>query len=282
MDFLKKHYEKVVLGIVLLLLVAATASLPFIKAAQEKQMQDIIDSSVRQPKIAPLTNLDLTAESNTIAREAQPFVVDFGSPNKLFNPLQWVKTLDGRLKVNNETNIGPLAVTIAKTTPLYLIISLDQVLVSDSGTRYGFGVTKQAAQRLDQRNKHQSYLAIGGKNDTFTLLAVHGPVENPTNLVIQLNDADEPVKMNGTNGPPYKRIDGYMADLKYEPEKREWKERRVDMVISLNGEDYKIVSISENEVVLSSARNQKKTTIKFNPANSNTAISNNSPPNNPP
>ena len=99
----------------------------------------------------------------------------------------------------------------------------------------------------------------------MSCVAVRPPVPpvNPTNLVVQLSDADEPQKMNGTNGPPFKQVDGYTADLKYEGE--DMKERRPDQVVNLDGEDYKIVSITEYEVVLS-APNHKKTTIRYNPS----------------
>ena len=35
--------------------------------------------------------------------------------------------------------------------------------------------------------------------------------------------------------------------------------------MSINGEDYKIVAISQNEVVLSAKLNNKKTSIPYNP-----------------
>jgi hypothetical protein len=174
-------------------------------------------------------------------------------------------------------------VTVTKITPLFLIVSLDQVMVSDTGVRYGFAVTRQAAQKPDQRSKHSVFCTVGGKTDTFTLLSIQGPPENPTNVVLQLSDVDEPVKAGGTNGAPYKRIDNYMADLKYDPEKRHWENCRVGAVLTLNGEDYKIVAISENEVVLS-APNNKKWTRPYNPSNlaSNSNTPATTPPNQPP
>ena len=62
---------------------------------------------------------------------------------------------------------------------------------------------------------------------------------------------------------PFRRIDGYMVDLKYAPETKTWTSRRVGASLSFNGEDYKIVAITENEVVLSAKSNYKKWTIKY-------------------
>src|SRR5271170_6625590 len=116
MDFVKKHYEKVLLAIVLLGLVAATASLPFIKAAQQTTITGIITTIIK-PNNSPLTNLNLTVESNTVVRATNSFSVDFGPPNKLFNPMEWARTLDNRLIPVNGSNVGPAAVTVTKTTP---------------------------------------------------------------------------------------------------------------------------------------------------------------------
>jgi hypothetical protein len=54
-----------------------------------------------------------------------------------------------------------------------------------------------------------------------------------------------------------------MVDLKYAPENKSWINRRVGASLSFNGEDYNIVAITENEVVLSAKSNQKKWTIKY-------------------
>ncbi len=62
---------------------------------------------------------------------------------------------------------------------------------------------------------------------------------------------------------PFRRIDGYMVDLKYAPENKTWTNRRVGASLSFNGEDYNIVAITENEVVLSAKSNQKKWTVKY-------------------
>src|SRR5258705_304317 len=59
MDLLKKHYEKILLGVVLLGLAVAVGFLP-IKITSEKQKLTDLSNARRSPKVAPLTNLDLT------------------------------------------------------------------------------------------------------------------------------------------------------------------------------------------------------------------------------
>jgi hypothetical protein len=67
-------------------------------------------------------------------------------------------------------------------------------------------------------------------------------------------------------------VDGYTADLKYDPETRRWLNLRVGAggpgtpAISVEGESYIVVAINENEVVLSAKSNNKKTSLPYKPA----------------
>jgi len=57
MDFVKKHYEKIILGIVLVGLAVAVAFIPF-KVASEKKELDEKRLSLIPRSVKPLTNLD--------------------------------------------------------------------------------------------------------------------------------------------------------------------------------------------------------------------------------
>jgi hypothetical protein len=262
MDFLKKHYEKVLLGVVLLGLAVAVAFLPF-KIASEKQKLEDMRNTLIHPKVKPLPNLDLSLPDAVLKRVAAPAMIDFSAPNRLFNPMLWQKAADGHLIKADATNIGPNAVTVTKMVPLYLKLTLDSVTVSDTGPRYVVGIEKEAALNPRDRNKTQKYCSLNTKNETFTLREVKAAPDNPTNasVVLELNDTAQRVTV--AKDQPFRRVDGYMVDLKYAPETKTWTNRRVGASLSLNGEDYNILVITENEVVLSAKSNQKKWTIKY-------------------
>src|ERR1035441_1355027 len=131
MDFLKKHYEKVLLGVVLLGLAVAVAFLPF-KIASDKQDLENKRNQLIHPKVNELTNLNLTAEEAILKRMVVPAKVDFSPPNKLFNPMPWQKAADGHLIKVDATNVGPNAVTVTKMTPLYIELTLDSVTALDT------------------------------------------------------------------------------------------------------------------------------------------------------
>src|SRR5258705_8316560 len=186
MDFVKKHYEKIILGIVLVGLAVAVAFIP-IKVASEKQELKDKQAALVQRKVAPLTNLDLTVPQTALKRVASPVVLDFSAPHRLFNPMPWQKSVSGALVKYDDSHIGPKAVTITKVSPLYLLVSLDNVnILADSQPRYVIGVQKEGAASPAQRTKKGYYCKLNEKNEMFTLRKVDGPAENPTQLSLAL------------------------------------------------------------------------------------------------
>jgi hypothetical protein len=261
MDFLKKHYEKLILGIVLIGLVVAAGFIPFKVSTERKELEEKREALIPR-SVKPLTNLDLSLPQTSLKRVAEPTILNFSTPHRLYNPIPWQKAVNGQLIKYDDSHIGPKAVVINKLTPLFLVITLDNVNISDAGPRYVIGVQKEAAVQASQRIKKETYSKINDKNDTFILRKVEGPADNPTKLTIELNDTGEMAVV--TKEQPFKRIDGYMADLKYDPEKQTWNNCRVGRVLRFNGEDYNVVAISSNEVVLSAKSNQKKWPIQLN------------------
>src|SRR3954467_10420378 len=113
MDFIKKHYEKLLLGVVLLGLAAAVVFV-IVKIPSEREELENKRKGLLAPKIKPLTNLDLTLSDAALKRVATAAVLDFGSPNKLFNPMRWQRAVDQHLVRVDSGNVGPQAVQITK------------------------------------------------------------------------------------------------------------------------------------------------------------------------
>ena len=263
MDFLKKHYEKILLGVVLIGMAVALALLPFFISSEKTKLADM-KAAVLHPKVKPLTNLDLTVPEQALKRLASPAVIDFGPPNRLFNPMPWQKAADGHLIARE--SVGPNRIVVTNVMPLYLELTLDSVNTSEQTPQYVIGIEKQAAQKESQRRKTQRLCSMNppSKNEFFTMLEVKGKPEDPSAIVVQLNDTGEKAVIS--KDKPFRRVDGYTADLHYDLEKKTWKNRRVNSgPLSFNGEEYNIVAINQNEVVLSAKQNGKKWAIKANP-----------------
>ena len=260
MEFLKKNYEKILLSVVLLGLVVALVFMALIIPSEQEKVREIGEGIISGRPV-PLPNLDLTKESNVVARLQSPYKLDFETTNKLFNPVEWVRTPDGRLI--KATGIGPRAAVVTGITPLYTVLTLDAV-DTNFGARYIISIERQAAPYPYLRRKQQRFVSMDdAKKDVFTLLKVVGPAENPDYLVLRLADTGQEIQLSKAG--PYRRVDDYQADLKYDPDQQHWSGQRIGSHLSFGGVVYTIVDITSNEVVLSAQSNQKKWTLRYTP-----------------
>ena len=269
MEFLKKNYEKVLLGAVLLGLAVAVGFLPFLISSQKQALKEL-EESVRPANVKPLTNIDLTVAQAALKRLATPAMIDFGPPNRLFNPMPWQKAADGHLIPVSK--VGPSALVVTNINPLFLRLSLDSVNTDASGNAtYIIGVEKPGATG-NTKSRMQVSCTINPptKNAAkiFSMLEVKGKPEDPSEIVVQLEDSKERVSIS--KAKPFERIEGYTAELRYEPEKKRWDNCRVNVkpspALAFNGEEYNIVAINKDEVVLSAKSNGKKWPLKAHTA----------------
>lgn len=269
MDFVKKHYEKILLTVVLMGLVGALVFLPVLIRRDQDEV-DQMTTAVINPPIKPLSALDLTRQSNAFERLQSPYSLDFSTTNKLFNPLQWQKKADGSVVPVKLGTIGPEAAVVTRTYPLYTIITLDAVETNaidtnDVATRYVMSVERQAAPQPGQRVKRQHYASIAEKVDAFTIRSVKGSLDNPAQLELTVQLADTGEQATISKDKPFRRVDGYSADLKYDPEGKKWQAQRLGADLKFNADDYIIVAIDQNSVILLARSNQKKTTLTYSP-----------------
>jgi len=259
MDFIKKHYEKILLSVVLLGLVGALAFLPLLI------LENRVSSAVsfgRTPR--PLPPLEMSGQDQVLERLSSPYQLDFSTTNKLFNPVEWKRDYSGNLiKIVTGREVGPHAAVVTKITPLYLLVTLDEVETNELGALYIIGVEHQGSPYPQLRYKRQHYATKGEKNNDFTLIDIKGPPNNPDALILKLADTGELASVSQSK--PFRRVEGYEADLKYPPENKSFQDERVGSMISFGGENYLIVAIDQNEVILSAQSNQKKTTLRYTP-----------------
>ena len=140
-------------------------------------------SNLTNPKVKPLPNLDMTILDGTINRAQEPFTLDLENSNRLFNPLEWQKSLDGQGLILKTLRTGPQVVVVTNISPLYTLVWLDSVMTNDMGVRYVIKIQRQGAAQRSKRMVSSQYVSVGDKpNSDFTLLSVKGPPENPEDL----------------------------------------------------------------------------------------------------
>ena len=260
MDFLKKNYEKIVLVIVLLGLVAALVLLVIIIPQKQSHLEEL-RNGLLNPHVNPLPALDMTVENAALQRAQTPVQVDFTTQHKLFNPVLWLMRSDGRLlKIDSDSKIGPGALVITAIHPLYLRV----VYGEPTADGYLIHVYDEAASRPYDREKN-TIVTAGSPNDIFNVKGITGPPDNPPRIELEFKDSQEALTI--TPDKPFERVNGYTADLKYGPDDSvgPWTEQRVGSRLRLEGSDYIIFAINDNSVVVSSRDNNKKTPIPFSP-----------------
>jgi hypothetical protein len=266
MQFLKKNYEKILLGLVVVAALGVVAFLPILVSQERQKIDDLINTVIHKP-VRPMPPLELKRDDALLKKAQSKVSVDFSAVgnNKVFNPVRWQKKLDGTI-FPNPTGTEVDKLEILKISPLYLVMSLESVTVTPGlATHYGIGITHEAAPLSRDRTRKTTYAAMNETTNGFTVLSAEGPEEEPTSVTLELADTGEKITL--TKDKPYKRVEGHTADLRYPPENNKTfpPNRRVGDTIIFSGESYKIIDIKESEVVLSQQSNQKTWIKTFSP-----------------
>ena len=262
MEFLKKNYEKVLLAVVLLGLTLAACALPFIIQAKRDALEAKVVTTTKIKK-KPIAELEMSVFNSALLRAQSPFRLDYTTKHNLFNPVLWKRLSDGRiLKEQKGNEEGPDALVVTNIKPLYLEIKFG----SPSGTGYFISIERQTALREDKRHT-QAFVSPGSKGELLGFEGMKGPPDKPTELELVWNETGEKVALPLDADKPYRRVDGYSADLKYPLEaNKAWTDKRVGARLVFAGGNYNIVAITESNVVISAESNTKRTTITFHPA----------------
>lgn len=272
----KANYEKVLLVLVVVGLAVAVGFLYWLSGVEQKKANETTGVYERK-KINPPPQLDFGAYQKALAVAQKPAHVDFGLPHKLFNPVKWMRGPDGRSIVDRSgKSVGPEALKIESIKPLNLVIRLGGVNPEAGGTggpSYVVELLAEAADRAEFRKPRPFNMKVDEKirmpggtarnPNQLWLREVKGKPEEPDALSFELTENKERISV--AKDRAFVRAEAYVADLSYPPENRQYKGLRRDASIGFGGEEYKIVEITENEVVVSNRLNEKKTRLKRTP-----------------
>jgi hypothetical protein len=258
MEFLKKHYEKIVLCMVLLGLAgAALWKSSDIKRIRE-QLQDV--TVAPPPKTAPLAPIDLKPDELALEQITNPPPVVLSGDHNLFDPVTWKRKANGELMKIIKT--GTDALNVTNITPLYTIISYERptdspVYVMSWQQHVDLRMPK-ARGTLEHSHKDEKRNSV-----PYIVRGIKGAENDPSELNLEIVETGETNVWVSTNSP-YKRVDSYIADLKYENEPTlQLNKKQVNDEIKLDNDPYKIVEITNNAVRVQSERTTKVTEIKW-------------------
>jgi hypothetical protein len=253
MDFLKKHYEKLVLSVVLLA-VAVAAFLLTVEVGNVKQtLAEQLEQKIIR-KGAPLPPLNLTTNEAAASRASASVKVVLDGEHNTFNPGAWEKSNEGLRRKPGKAGLAGL--TIARVIPLNLVIGFTGVAGTEEAPRYQLSVAREFEKLPAKRRATITSLNAGAKDSLLQIIDVKGPKMDPTEILCELMETRERFVL--TKEKTFRKTYAYAADLRSEG--KEFPGKRVDDPLVLSGVTYKIVAIGKDELVVS-APNQVRTTI---------------------
>jgi len=260
---LKRHYEKVLLAIALIGFIGAVWYLNEMKSKENDKIE-IYNKDIGRRKAKPVPSTDVAALTTALSRATNPSSLNFSPPHNLFNPVKWQRRADGgMIKAETGNELGIKAVQIVKITPLSLTITLD----SQGGSGVNMTVTLETNRAANVPQRYRGYVSTNNTVErrhstrVFTLRDLRMPAGAEPEADIELADG---TKTTVTTSKPFSRVEAYKVDLYYPPEKTSFGNLRVGDKIRVAGEDYNIVAIHPNEVVVSARSNDRQTTIRTN------------------
>jgi len=264
-ELCRQHYEKFLLTLALLGLAFAAWVLYNKGEVERRNIQEVVEAQPlgKQKKVTPL---DLSTNAAVRARAQQPPDLNFSPPHNLLNPVKWQRRPDGSLlKIQTGEEVGVAQMKVTRIQPLYYRISLDRFSPVPGGLPnifYLSAVDEASARnpRLLRRSPFYLNTTDNRKNDIVLLQTVQGTEEDPE-LVMELVENQE--KITVSKSKPYERVSAYEADLLYTVNGRKFERVREGDELKFGGEDYKIIAIKADEVVLLALLNDKKHTVRY-------------------
>jgi len=257
MEFLKKHYEKMVLCVVLLGL--AGAVLWSKSATDAVQVSVTVPALGPPPKSPPPPPLDLTNDQLALAQITNPPPVVLSGEHNLFNPVTWKRKYTGDLLKIIKTGADALIVT--NISPRYLVISYENPI---EGSLYVMGLQQDVDLQHPSNKVKKEYLKKDEKKKgvPFVIRGIKGAENDPSEINLELTETGDTNVWVSTNHP-YEMVENYLADLKYDPEALVLLKKKVKDEIELDNEPYIILAITNDAVSVQSRKTTKVTEIKW-------------------
>ncbi len=249
MEFLKNHYEKILLSAVLLGLAVAVAILPMkVPSGNE-------EGGTNAPP-TKFHSLDNSTNEAALARLEELPPVVFSGAHNLFSPVEWRRKKDLTLwKIDKDNEVGIGAVIVRKITPRHTILSYDGF----NPPKFQIGVIQQA-KNPEAKIPTPVFAALNDKKELFTVVGAKGPPENPTEVTLELKDGK---KVTIARDKSYSEVTDYTADLIYPHDNTQpFLRQKVGAKLLFDGDTNIVVDISSNEVVLSASSGKRKK-LKF-------------------
>lgn len=284
MEFLKNHYEKLILSLVLLLMAGGAVVLVMEVGSVQTELEAfrglVVASGGQQPPTPNPTNY------LRVLANATPPLVDLAQTHKVFNSELWYADTSGNLV--SSKNVGPHKLVATRIEPLHLKIELG-VTVAPERTNYVFrGLREYETSQFLQRIANTT-ITLNGTNlldrnrkISAVVREIRNPGENPEiHFDLSIGGAEYKPMPPISKAAPFLKVIEFAAALEYKPENQKWPPDRVpplpqplppqsllrkDARLYFAGDTNIVVDITASNVVVRAVSNDKHTTVPFVPA----------------
>lgn len=263
MDFLKKHYEKILLGLVLVVVMFLALQIPSAISAAKRD-QDERERKIKNQATNAVVPVDVGPMQKSVQNLNSPVPTKFAEPaHNILNPVLWKKGARGEwVKIPTpEDAIRRLA--IKEITPLRLTVLFEKELKFSADThRMKITITDESlVPRVRRRpQSREPKVKEGESNDLFKVIAVSGSADNPSEIKIELRKGAKQITLK--RGETFSEVVAHEADLEYAPENKTFNDILVGGTISFNDERYKVIAITGSAVTIEGQTTPKRYTIE--------------------
>lgn len=273
MEFLKNHYEKIILSVVLIGLAGSAGFLALQSMGFRSTMSDTRQLAPRPQAPSEASRTNEIFEALTNARAPQE--VDFDGDHKIFSPEKIIKNpiteevftaeqvgpknVEVRAIHSHALNLVQEVRTLLEKSSLY-IKYLAEFEYGTMATRWGKTPAREG------RPVRLSGTVSRSKQIQLTVVKVPPDLSNSAAIETELEiviggGLPEKILLQGTN--IWRKDILFSTDLYYPPTKQEYKNVRVGTPLYFAGDTNTVIQITDKEVTVRASSNNKRTTIEL-------------------
>jgi len=250
MQFLKRHFEKIILSAVLAGLgVAAVWMALAVKAVPP----DLAAGISNAPPAKAWTNLDMAGYSNALRTLKQEPEFTLTGEHKVFNSGTWKMLRDGKLVKVTKSGVDALSVTDIR--PLYFTISLE------SQASDGFYLISRHALKPPVRYFETTKGEKASDRKPYPIVGTNSASGNPSMIILQVSIPETGETVSVSRDAPYRSLEFYEVDLKYSASDvtNKFSNKYLNDTLQLSEDSFKIIAITSNAVTVQDTRIGQKT-----------------------
>ncbi|PAW85417.1 MAG: hypothetical protein B9S33_09885 [Pedosphaera sp. Tous-C6FEB] len=279
MEFLKNHYEKIVLGLMLLLMASGAVLLVLEAGSVQERLQayrDLVISGESKPPPAQ----DVEKMKSLLSAATKPSQTDFATVHRVFNPGAWFVGTNGDLIAGTKVGVSQLAVH--SITPQRLLLELVSVGGTADRATASLRVTREFARTPAEQLKVSKTVPINATNTAANASSAHtldpqrklvllirgssGTPENPE-VKCELHEPNkDAIKFNLSKAQGFVNVVEHIASIQYMVETNfAWPKARKDTPLVFAGDTNIVVEVNASNVVVRAISNDKVTLLPLGP-----------------